>query len=94
MNGRNGKVPAISVVTQDTSLLHRSIRDNIAYGRPDASSEDIARAAAHWSRAMHSSGCPGGTTESSPGIHDWESGANPLPRPVGTADLSLASPAA
>ena len=24
----------ISVVTQDTSLLHRSIRDNIRYGRP------------------------------------------------------------
>ncbi len=27
---------AIAMVTQDTSLLHRSIRDNIAYGRPDA----------------------------------------------------------
>ena len=27
----------IGVVTQDTSLLHRSIRDNILYGRPDAS---------------------------------------------------------
>ena len=26
----------ICVVTQDTSLLHRSIRDNIRYGRPDA----------------------------------------------------------
>ena len=26
----------IGVVTQDTSLLHRSIRDNILYGRPDA----------------------------------------------------------
>ena len=25
----------ISVVTQDTSLLHRSIRDNIRYGRPE-----------------------------------------------------------
>ena len=24
------------MVTQDTSLLHRSVRDNIAYGRPDA----------------------------------------------------------
>lgn len=31
----------IGVVTQDTSLLHRSIRDNIAYGRPDASESDI-----------------------------------------------------
>ena len=36
---------AIGVVTQDTSLLHRSIRDNIAYGRPDASEAQILRAA-------------------------------------------------
>jgi ATP-binding cassette, subfamily B, multidrug efflux pump len=36
---------SIGVVTQDTSLLHRSIRDNIAYGRPDASEADIGRAA-------------------------------------------------
>jgi len=35
----------IGVVTQDTSLLHRSIRDNIGYGRPDASDADILRAA-------------------------------------------------
>ncbi len=35
----------ISVVTQDTSLLHRSIRSNIRYGRPTASEEDIVRAA-------------------------------------------------
>ncbi len=35
----------ISVVTQDTSLLHRSIRENIRYGRPEASDEDILRAA-------------------------------------------------
>lgn len=35
----------IGVVTQDTSLLHRSIRDNIAYGRPDATDEDIIEAA-------------------------------------------------
>ena len=26
----------IGMVTQDTSLLHRSVRDNILYGRPDA----------------------------------------------------------
>ncbi|MGZ3409366.1 MAG: ABC transporter ATP-binding protein [Rhizomicrobium sp.] len=36
----------ISMVTQDTSLLHRSIRENIAYGRPDASDAEIAKAAA------------------------------------------------
>jgi ATP-binding cassette, subfamily B, multidrug efflux pump len=35
----------ISVVTQDTSLLHRSIRDNIRYGRPVASDDDIVAAA-------------------------------------------------
>jgi ATP-binding cassette subfamily B multidrug efflux pump len=35
----------ISVVTQDTSLLHRSIRANIRYGRPTASIEEIERAA-------------------------------------------------
>ncbi|MBT9384666.1 ABC transporter ATP-binding protein/permease [Pseudooceanicola sp. CBS1P-1] len=35
---------AIGVVTQDSALLHRSVRDNIAYGRPDAT-EDQIRAA-------------------------------------------------
>jgi len=35
----------ISVVTQDTSLLHRSIRANIRYGRPAAGDEEIERAA-------------------------------------------------
>ncbi|MEZ8099282.1 ABC transporter ATP-binding protein [Vibrio bivalvicida] len=34
----------IGMVTQDTSLLHRSIRDNILYGNPDASEEDLRRA--------------------------------------------------
>ena len=35
----------IGVVTQDTSLLHRSVRDNILYGRPDASEEMMVEAA-------------------------------------------------
>lgn len=35
----------IGVVTQDTSLLHRSVRDNILYGRPDASEADVVAAA-------------------------------------------------
>lgn len=35
----------IGVVTQDTSLLHRSIRDNIAYGRPGATDAEITEAA-------------------------------------------------
>jgi ATP-binding cassette subfamily B multidrug efflux pump len=37
---------AIGVVTQDTSLLHRSVRDNIRYGQPDATEEAISAAAA------------------------------------------------
>jgi ATP-binding cassette, subfamily B, multidrug efflux pump len=36
----------ISVVTQDTSLLHRSIRSNINYGRPEASEAEVVDAAA------------------------------------------------
>ncbi len=35
----------ISVVTQDTSLLHRSIRENIRYGRAEASEAEIIAAA-------------------------------------------------
>jgi ATP-binding cassette, subfamily B, multidrug efflux pump len=35
----------IGMVTQDTSLLHRSVRENIVYGRPDASEEDMLAAA-------------------------------------------------
>lgn len=34
----------IGMVTQDTSLLHRSIRDNILYGNPDATEEDLLKA--------------------------------------------------
>jgi len=34
----------IGMVTQDTSLLHRSVRDNILYGRPDASDADVIAA--------------------------------------------------
>ena len=35
----------IAMVTQDTSLLHRSVRDNILYGRPDASEAEMIEAA-------------------------------------------------
>ncbi|WP_108503410.1 ABC transporter ATP-binding protein [Paracoccus indicus] len=35
---------AIGVVTQDSSLLHRSVRDNITYGRPDASDDQVQAA--------------------------------------------------
>ncbi len=35
----------IGLVTQDTSLLHRSVRDNIVYGRPNASEAEMISAA-------------------------------------------------
>lgn len=35
----------IGMVTQDTSLLHRSVRENILYGRPDATETDMVIAA-------------------------------------------------
>jgi ATP-binding cassette subfamily B multidrug efflux pump len=50
----------ISVVTQDTSLLHRSIRENIRYGRPDASEADVIEAA----RLAHAD-------EFVPQLNDW-----------------------
>ncbi len=35
----------IGMVTQDTSLLHRSIRENLMYGKPDASEAEMIEAA-------------------------------------------------
>ena len=35
----------IGMVSQDSSLLHRSVRDNILYGKPEASEEQIIAAA-------------------------------------------------
>lgn len=35
----------IGVVTQDTSLLHRTVFENIAYGKPDASLDEVISAA-------------------------------------------------
>ena len=40
----------IGMVTQDTSLMHRAVADNIAYGRPDATPEQV-EAAAHRAEA-------------------------------------------
>ncbi|PKH63203.1 multidrug ABC transporter ATP-binding protein [Shewanella sp. Choline-02u-19] len=37
----------IGMVTQDTSLLHRSIRENILYGNPDASEDELTSAIKH-----------------------------------------------
>lgn len=36
---------AIAMVQQESSLLHRSVRDNLLYGRPDATEEDMIAAA-------------------------------------------------
>jgi len=52
---------AIGMVTQDTSLLHRSIADNIRYGRPGASDEQV-RAAARKAQAH----------EFIAGLQDWK----------------------
>jgi ATP-binding cassette subfamily B multidrug efflux pump len=35
----------IGMVTQDTALLHRSVRENLLYGRPDATEEEMISAA-------------------------------------------------
>src|SRR5690606_17941776 len=40
----------IGMVTQDTALLHRSIRDNLRYGKPQASEEELLEAV-HKARA-------------------------------------------
>jgi ATP-binding cassette, subfamily B, multidrug efflux pump len=37
---------SIGVISQDVSLLHRSVGDNIRYGRPDATREEIEQATA------------------------------------------------
>jgi ATP-binding cassette subfamily B multidrug efflux pump len=52
---------AIGMVTQDTSLLHRSIAANIGYGRPGATRADIV-AAAHKAQAH----------EFIEGLQDWQ----------------------
>lgn len=46
----------IGMVTQDTALLHRTVRENIAYGKPDATDEEIiiaAKAAHAWEFITH-----------------------------------------
>jgi ATP-binding cassette subfamily B protein len=37
----------MAYVPQDTAVFHRSVRDNIAYGRPDATEADVVAAAKH-----------------------------------------------
>ncbi len=54
----------IGMVTQDTSLLHRSVADNILYGRPDATAAEMHRAAerAHADEFIASLSDPKGRT--------------------------------
>jgi ATP-binding cassette subfamily B multidrug efflux pump len=42
---QNSLRASVGMVTQDTSLLHRSVRDNILYGRPEAGDADMVAAA-------------------------------------------------
>jgi ATP-binding cassette subfamily B multidrug efflux pump len=42
---QNSLRASIGMVTQDTSLLHRSVRENILYGRPDATEAEMISAA-------------------------------------------------
>ena len=50
---------AIGVVTQDTSLLHRSVIDNIRYGMPEAAMADVEAAA----RKAHADGFIAGLSD-------------------------------
>ncbi len=54
----------IGMVTQDASLLHRSVYDNIAYGRPDATRDEVVAAAklAHADEFIASLSDPKGRT--------------------------------
>jgi ATP-binding cassette subfamily B multidrug efflux pump len=54
----------IGFVTQDTSLLHRSIRDNILYGSPDATEKAVVEAArrAHADEFIRGVADPAGRT--------------------------------
>ena len=67
----------ISVVTQDTSLLHRSIRDNIRYGRPEAREEEVREAA----RRAHA-------LDFIEGLEDWQ-GRRAMDAHVGERGVKL-----
>ncbi|MBV9824713.1 MAG: ABC transporter ATP-binding protein, partial [Alphaproteobacteria bacterium] len=67
----------IGMVTQDTSLLHRSIRENICYGRPEATEAEIVDAA----RRAHA-------LEFIDGLEDWH-GRTGLDAHVGERGVKL-----
>ena len=43
--GRNALRSLYGMVLQDTWMFHGSVRDNIAYGKPDATDEEVVAAA-------------------------------------------------
>jgi ATP-binding cassette subfamily B multidrug efflux pump len=67
----------IAMVTQDTSLLHRSIRDNIRYGRPEAREEEVREAA----RRAHA-------LDFIEGLEDWQ-GRRAMDAHVGERGVKL-----
>ncbi|MFI5011044.1 MAG: ABC transporter ATP-binding protein [Hyphomicrobiales bacterium] len=67
----------ITLVTQDTSLLNRSIRDNIRLGRPDATEEEVREAASR-ARAL----------EFIDGLEDWQ-GRKGLDAHIGDRGVKL-----
>jgi ATP-binding cassette, subfamily B, multidrug efflux pump len=73
---------AIGVVTQDTSLLHRSVRDNIRYGRPDAIEDEIWTASrkAHAEEFIHHLVDPNGRKGMD--AHSPAANANASPSPA------------
>ena len=55
----------IGVVTDDPFLFSATVHDNIAYGRPDATREEVVRAAERAQAAGFIESCPTATTPSS-----------------------------
>ena len=54
---------AIGVVSQDPFLFSATVRENIAFGVPDATDEEIERGGAHGAGArVHRARCPTATT--------------------------------
>ena len=80
---------AIGVVTQDTSLLHRSVIDNIRYGRPDASWRRSRRRRAR--RMPTSSSPPSSTPRAGAATRRmWASAASSSPAASASASPSPA----
>ena len=56
---------AIAVVNDDPFLFSATVRENIAYGRPDATREEVERAAERAQAAGFIAGCRTATTRAS-----------------------------